>query len=164
MWVSTILNIFTLRANPQDLPTSRGLTAVAIGLYVVADVGTALAWVPFDRALVAGVVDTLLLGSLAAFALTLRRHTERLPQTLMALTGCGVLFGIVSMALNAIVPDNAAVYASLPALFWLSAVYGHILRHALEVPYVSGIIATGIYLFLSLVVVGPFLTPAAIGS
>jgi hypothetical protein len=165
MWPVTVLNIFLLRANPQDLPTSRSLTAMAVALYFAADVGVALTQVPFDRALLAAGMDTLVLGLLTQLALNVRRHGERLSQTLLALTGCGVLFGAISMTINALVPDQAtSFYAFLPALFWLFAVYGHILHHALEVPYVTGVAAAGAYLFLSVIVTAPFLTSAALGS
>lgn len=161
MWPLTVVNICLLRAAPQDLPTSSALSGIAVFCYYVADVGAALAWVPLDRAWLAAAVDTLLLCALAQWALKLSRRPERTQQTLMALAGCGAVFALVTASIDAVVPGGASsLYVTLPALFWLLAVYGHILRHALEVPYVAGIAATGVYLFLSLIVVGPFLTPA----
>lgn len=160
MWLATAVNISLLRANPQDLPTSTIPTVVAVVLYYVVDIITALAWTSFEYAAVAAAVDTLLLGALTYSTLKLRRHGERFLQTLTALAGCGAILGIVTTAFSAVVPGGASsLYVSLPALFWLLAVYGHILRHALEVPYMAGIAATAIYLFLSLIVVSPLLVP-----
>lgn len=164
MW-PILIKICLLRANPQDLPTSSSLTAVTALLYYLADVGAALAWVPLERAWLAGAADTLLLCTLAHIALKLSKHSERTLQTLMALTGCGAVFTVVAALVGSVVPDSApSLYVSLPALFWFLAVYGHILRHALEVPYAAGVIATAAYLFLSFIVVGPFLTPAVING
>jgi hypothetical protein len=158
MWPVTLFNICLLRANPQDLPTSTALTALVMALYFMADLITALTLVPTARALQAAAADTLLIGTLTYVALSLRQLKPRARQTLMALAGGGAVLGIVTTALGSLLPEGVSpFYVSLPALLWLLAVYGHILRHALDVPYAMGIVATGAYLFLSLVVVGPFL-------
>jgi hypothetical protein len=165
MWPTTLVNLCLLRANPQDLPTSSALTAAMILLYYAADVVAALAWVPLERAWVAAAADTLLLCALGYVALKLRQRPERIRQTLMALAGCGAVFAFAATVIGSVVPDGpSSLYVSLPALFWLLAVYGHILRHALEVPYAAGVIATGAYVFLSSMAIGPFLTPAASGG
>jgi len=165
MWLMTLLNICLLRANPQDLPTSTALTGVAVFLYYVADIAAALAWVPFERAWLVAAVDTFLLCGLAHLALKVQRRPERTRQTLMALTGCGAVFALAATFIGSVVPGGAtSLYVSLPALFWLLTVYGHILRHAFDVPYAAGVAATGTYLFLSFIVVGPLLTSAASNS
>jgi hypothetical protein len=165
MWPMTVVNICLLRANPQDLPTSSTLTVATILFYYAADIVAALAWVPLERAWVAATADTFLLCALAHLALKLHQRLERVRQTLMALAGCGAVFALVATLVGSVVPDGpSSLYVSLPALFWLLAVYGHILRHALEVPYAVGVVATGAYVFLSSLAIGPFLTPAASGG
>jgi hypothetical protein len=158
MWPVTLLNICLLRANPQELPTSGQLTTLLLVLYYLADVATALTLVPLDRALQAAVADTFLVATLAYLGLSLRHLTARARQTLMALAGCGALLGVTTTVIGSLLPEGVSpFYVSVPALLWLFAVYGHILRHALDIPFAMGIVATGAYLFLSLVVVGPFL-------
>jgi len=153
-----LINICLLRADPQDLPSSNVLTGIALLVYFVADVVTASTMVPFGQALQAAIADTLLLSTLALLALSLRQLTSRARQVLLALAGCGAVLGLVTTAVGVLLPEGTSpFYVSVPALLWLFAVYGHILRHALNVPYVMGIVVTGAYLFLSLVVVGPFL-------
>ena len=165
MWPVTLFNICLLRANPQDLPTSTALTAAAVLFYYAADVAAALAWVPLEQAWMVAAVDTFLLCALAHLALKLHRRPERMRQTVMALTGSGAVFALVATLIGSVIPGGAtSLYVSLPALFWLLAVYGHILRHALEVPYGAGIVATATYLFLSFMVVGPLLTPISPSS
>jgi hypothetical protein len=160
MWPVTLFNICLLRANPQDLPTSTALTALTLALYYLADFITALTLVPIGRALQAAAADTLLIGTLTYAALSLRQLKPRTRQTLMALAGGGAVLGVVTTAIGSLLPQGTSPFMiSLPALLWLLAVYGHILRHALDVPYAMGVMATGAYLFLSLVVVGPFLIP-----
>jgi hypothetical protein len=165
MWFTTLLRICLLRANPQDLPTSSALTALALLVYFAADIATALTMVPWDRALGAAAADTLLIVALALLALALRELLPRARQTLLALGGCGALLGVVSTVAGSLLPESAsALYISVPALLWLLAVYGHILRHALGVPLAMGILTTGAYLMLSLVVVGPFLIPPQVAN
>jgi hypothetical protein len=165
MWPAILINICLLRANPQDLPTSTALTTFALLLYYVADVVTAATFVPFSQALLAAAADTALIVVLALLALSLRQLTVRARQTLMALAGCGALLGLVSTLVGSLLPDGVSPFlVSVPSLLWLIAVYGHILRHALDVPYVMGIVTTGAYLFLSLVVVAPLLIPPTVAN
>lgn len=157
MWPVTLLKICLLRANPQDLPSSSRLTALALVVYYVTDVVMAFITVSFTRALLFAALDTFLLAALAHTALSLRHFGVRLRQTLMALAGCGVLLAIPALIamgwIGATLPP--AVWA--PLLLWSVAVYGHILRHALEVRYAHGIAAACVYVFVALVATGPFL-------
>jgi len=164
MWPATLLKICLLRANPQDLPTSTGLTALALAAYYLADVATALMTVPLARALEAAAADTFVLVALVHAALNLRRLGARTRQTLTALAGGGALLAGVTVIIESLLPEGvSSVYVWAPSLLWLLAVYGHVLRHAFDVPYALGIVATGAYLILSLFITAPFLiSPDAI--
>lgn len=165
MWLLTLWRICLLRANPQDLPVSTVLTVLSVAGYGAANVMFALATarpdqpvVPLDRIVQAAIVDTLLLVGLVQLVLKQRQLAERVLQTVMALTGCGVVFALVTMTAVNVVP--AAVSPMLVwglSALWLFAVYGHILRHALNVSYVAGVASAGLYFFLSLLVTVPFL-------
>ena len=157
MWPTILLKICLLRANPQDLPTSTRLTVLVLAIYAATDVVMAWVTVPLARALLAAVVDTFLLIALVHVALNLRQFGVRVRQTLMALAGCGALFAIPSLIAASWIGGTAPFVVWVPLLLWMVAVYGHILRHALEVRYALGIAAACVYVFISLVATGPFL-------
>ena|SRR6185436_6797761 len=158
MWPMTLIKMVVLRANPQDLPTSTALTLLAVAMYYVADVATALMMAPVTNALQAAAVDTLLLLALTQTALNLRHQGGRLRQTIMALAGAGAIMAGVTVALYSVLPDAILpeVLWMLSAL-WLFAVYGHVLRQAFDVSYKAGIAATGLYFVVSLLLTAPFL-------
>ncbi len=157
MWPATLLKICLLRANPQDLPPSTRLTALALAVYCATDVVMAFITVPLARALQFAAVDTFLLVALAHMALSLRHLGVRLQQTLMALAGCGILLAIPALIVMGWIGATLPPVVWVPLLLWSVAVYGHILRHALEVRYSLGIAAACVYVFIALMVTGPFL-------
>ena len=111
-------------------------------------------------------MDTLLLVALTHTGLMLRGVGVRTRQTLTALAGCGALltfaaWGAVTLAET--VTAHAWV-AWLPFLFWFLAVYGHILRNALNVSLGVALALSAGYVLLSLAVTGPFLLPPELPS
>jgi hypothetical protein len=157
MWLITLMRIVCLRGNPQELPTSTALTVLAIGFYYATDVATALTRVTVTSALQAAGVDTLLLLALTQAALNLRHQAARLRQTVLALTGAGAIMTGITIAIGSVVPELAPAFLWWLSAIWLFAVYGHILRHAFDVSYVNGVVATGVYFFIAVLVTAPFL-------
>ena len=157
------LDLCLLRANPQDLPTSNRLLAAALVAHLLANVLTGLDSASPENALLAGAMDTLLLVALTHTGLMLRGVGARTRQTLTALAGCGALLAVLAWAVvtaaEAAVPVNYARLFWLPFLFWFLAVYGHILRNALNVSLGVGLALSVGYVLLSLAVTGPFLLP-----
>lgn len=171
MLLRMFLNICVLRARPQDLPASFALFRISLFVYFTANMVVLFDGVSLARALLAAIVDTLLLVALAHSALLLRQHGERMWQTLSALAGCGAFVSIVawvatSLALRAVAPEvaemNAAALAELspaqvqlimlvwfPCLAWFVLVFGHILRHSLDVPMFVGVVFAMLYVIVS---------------
>ncbi|MBT8051381.1 MAG: hypothetical protein HKO85_11675 [Xanthomonadales bacterium] len=84
------------------------------------------------RVLLAIGVQFTIIGLLLNF----RGLTERLPQTIAALSGTGFLFGLMSLYLISLI-DKEQPQAGLAGLYlllflWSLAVDGHIYRHALS--------------------------------
>ncbi|OGI37069.1 MAG: hypothetical protein A2V91_05700 [Candidatus Muproteobacteria bacterium RBG_16_64_10] len=155
------LDLCLLRANPQDLPVSNRLLAAALAAHLLANVLSGLDSASPENALLAGAMDTLLLVALTHTGLMLRGVGARTRQTLTALAACGALltfaaWGAVTLAET--VTAHAWV-AWLPFLFWFLAVYGHILRNALNVSLGVALALSAGYVLLSLAVTGPFLLP-----
>jgi hypothetical protein len=156
--LNILLRICLLRANPQDLPASNALLALALLAHAGADFVSLRGIVEPRAGLQASVVDTVLLVALAHTALLLRNHAERARQALTALAGCGAMLTLLSHAATTLAqPLVAPPVTALPFIMWFVLVYGHILRHALSVRFA---LAAGLglaYLFISVLVTSAFL-------
>lgn len=165
------LNIALLRANPQDLPASHTVLAIALAAHFVVDVLNALAVVPWGAAVQAGAVSTVLLVAVTHTALLLRNLKERVVQTLSALAGCAALIDLVKyVALRLLVGDVSPggvappsglfpLLVAVPFEIWLIVVYGHIVRHAFAVRLALGVLLSLVYLTLASLIVMAFLVP-----
>lgn len=160
--LATLVNICRLRANPQDLPASYTLLALAIGAYFATGLFGAVLGLDWANALTAAVISTLLLVAVMHTALLLRNLKARVPQTLTALAGCAALIrlvaGVAIWLLHAAVPPWAL---SLPFEIWAIVVYGHILRHAFSVSLPLGVTFAFLYMIISSLVVLSFLSAGA---
>lgn len=155
------LDLCLLRADPQDLPASNRLLAAALVVHLLVNVLSGFDSASPENALLAGAMDTLLLVALTHTGLMLRGVGARTRQTLTALAGCGALLSFAAwgaVTLAETVTAHAWV-AWLPFLFWFLAVYGHILRNALNVSLGVALALSAGYVLLSLAVTGPFLLP-----
>lgn len=171
MFLRMFFNICVLRAKPQDIPASIALLGISLFAYFSVNMVMLFDGVSLPRALLVAIVDTLLLAALVHSALLLRRHGERVPQTLSALAGCGALLSMVawvatSLALRVVAPEvaepDAATLAALspaqvqfivlvwlPCVAWFVLVFGHILRHSLDVPMLGGVVFAILYVIVS---------------
>lgn len=141
--VTTLLNLMRLRSGPQDLPVSRGVLLVLVGAYLGQGF---LAGRMIDqpdagpRTLVAIAVQ---FGAIVAL-LNLRGLRVRTPQTLTAMAGTGLLFGLMSLAVLSRIdpaspqPNLALFYLAL--FIWSLLVDGHIYRHALSIKLGGGVL------------------------
>ncbi len=138
-----LLDLMRFRAGPQDLPSGWSwalLLAAAYGIEgMLADrllEGRSAA----PRSLVALAVQILAVSVL----LKLRRHANRLPQTVTAIAGTGFLFSLLSLLLlqlsgaGRISPGLALVWFLV--FLWSLAVDAHIYRHALSITMSLGVL------------------------
>ena len=141
-----VADLCRLRRGPQDLPYSLPLLTVLAVASVVLDllVGTAMG---DDRdALARSLVSTGLMLTLCWAALAVRGLEPRYVQTATALLACGVAISLLQWAAALLVgplPTGATALDPMHLLFgwftlglflWQLAVYGHIMRHALDMP------------------------------
>lgn len=129
------LDMLRLRSGPQDLPASKGFAMIVVAVYLG---GGFLAGGVLEEQNYTGRV-LLAIGvqftSIAAL-LNLRRWSERLPQTIAALSGTGFLFGLMSLYLLSLL-DMEQPQAGLAGIYlllflWSLTVDGHIYRRALS--------------------------------
>ncbi len=163
MPLKIFIDICLLRAAPQDLPVSRRAMLMALVAYAAAGVLGVLDVFAFESAVLAAVVDTLLLAAVTHLVLQWRRLENRLTQTLTALAGCGALLSLLAWGAAGLVREVFQpewVWAGL--LVWYTLVFGHIWRHALSIPFAAGVAASLLYLMLSMGVTGLFVGQPAV--
>ena len=111
------LDMLRFRAGPQDLPASKVFTLLVVAIYVGSGLmaGTVLEEPGYaGRVLLAiGVQFTVI-----ALLLNLRAFSERLPQTIAAMSGTGFLFGLMSLYLLSLI-DVEQPQAGLAGLYLL---------------------------------------------
>jgi hypothetical protein len=160
MVLSILLRIAVWRANPQDLPASQVLVAIALLAHFLADVAILAGDLPFGAALQASALDTGLLIVLTAAWLRVRNLQPRLMQTLTALAGVNVL---LMLALHLLVTLThgwlAPTVFVLPYVAWYLAVHTHVLRHALSFSTGPALAVSFLYLMMSITVGAMFGPP-----
>jgi hypothetical protein len=153
--------IATLRAGPQDLPVSGFLAVLAGALYALASLLVGMVYLPPLAAVLSATLDLGLLSAAAVVALRLRGFPERVPQTLAGLLGSLALIGFLALpvvlwALTAqdmgqelgpggARPPVAAALLLRAFVVWNLLVIGHVLRHALAIPFALGVLASLAY-------------------
>lgn len=156
--INAFIDICLFRTGPQHLPASRPLLGIIVVCNLLAGTLMLKVSTPVAQAFMMAAVDTVLLFILANVALQLRRHTERLLQTLTALIGTSTLMSLIAWPVSAWFNSATAAGsdAGLPSLiillmlFWNIGIIGHILRHALGISLASGIGLSVLYVFLAI--------------
>lgn len=154
--IKLFFDICRLRSNPEDLPYSKALQGLSILAYVLVDLAISVMGQSFGHAILVVIVDTCLLLGLAYASLWIRSFLGRSTQTITALAGTGVLFGIMSFPimvwLQGITNDQPSTVSLLLLILitWNVAVIGHILKSSLSIPFWAGIGIAVMYVYTSL--------------
>lgn len=154
--LSTLAGILRLRLGPQDLPASWNLTVLLVAVYL--GLGMFSGRQQGDEQAAATVLAvTALQYAAVTLLLYLRRHPERLPQTLCALAGTGAILGLLSfMILSQADPAQEQPVLALAwfsVFFWSLVVDGHIYRHALSITMPQGLLVAVLILAASFILV-----------
>lgn len=148
------VDLARLRRGPQDLPVSLALlVAAAAAGAVIGAINGSRVFGGFVPALGANLIDLVLTLALLYALLQLKGHTERWLQTATAFFGLGVLAGLVILLVRT--PAEALGVAGLAMLIdlvlavWLHIALGNVLRHALDVPLLAGVLIVLSYTVLA---------------
>lgn len=151
-----LVGVLRLRSGPQDLPDSWKFTMSIVGLYLAMNI--AMSQQVGDENATATSFAITVLQFVTVWALLLaRKHAERLPQTLAALAGTGIMLGIISFIF--LVQADAGTQQPMLALGWFSVfiwslvVDAHIYRHALSITMSQGMLVAVLLLAASYVLV-----------
>lgn len=133
--IRTLLDLLRLRSGPQDLPAAVGLAFILALAYVLQGMATDRMLDGADAAPRSLLAIAVQLGAVAAL-LRARRYSGRIPQTVSALAGTGLVFGLLAHLLLTQVqpgqPQAGLATAYLGLFLWSLAVDAHIYRHALS--------------------------------
>lgn len=148
----------TLKTAPQDLPASTALLGLTVLAYFVTSITVAVLQWQVPKAVLASLLDTLLLAVLSYVILWSRLLSGRYYQTLSALAGSGAILGVISLPLIVwqkligLPTDGTITLPSILLFLWTGwnvAVVGHILRHALSTAYALGVGLAAVYTYIT---------------
>jgi hypothetical protein len=154
------LDLCLLKAAPQDAPASQGLLGLTLVAYVLVGLAAGVRVLGgAGSALSASLVDALVLLATIWVALQLRGRSARFAQTATALLGSGALLTALALPLQPLAGADTdggsgglvqlAGILGIGLMIWIQIVIGHILRHALEVPLIMGVLLAIAYMFLA---------------
>ena len=156
--INPFIQICLLRQGPQDLPTSGILLALTLTAHTLMSVVLSRVSLDTLRALLSGILDTVLLVVLTGSLLLVQRRIARVTQTVTALAGTGAIITFLALPLSGWLhgADQAAGEGGFALLLlliltgWSLAVSGHIFRHALSVPYFVGLVLAVVFYWISI--------------
>jgi hypothetical protein len=154
--LNRIIDLLRLRAGPEDMPSSWSTALGLISAYLMLGIitGQQLGSDDSSSAALAGVAMQF---TAVIVMLKFRKFPERLPQTLSALAGVGIIFTFLSFAfLSQADPDKQQPVLALAwfgIFFWSLAVDAHIYRKALSITMAQGMLIAVLLLAGSYVMV-----------
>lgn len=155
--VRPFVEICVFRRGPQALPDSIFLLAIALVAHTVMSILLSAVTLDVWNAFLAGITDTLLVSALTGSLLYLHRLKARIVQTITAMTGTGAIITLVAIPLftwlhgaqQSGAGSPIAALLVLGLIAWSLGVSGHILRHALSIPYILGIVIAFAFFWIS---------------
>ena len=162
--IKLFLDICFFRQGPQDVPRSRFLLGMVVSANLLFSIVLGLFEVDFPQALAQGLAALALLLTFILLALTVTGKRDRGEQTLTAAVGCDAIITALGLPLvmaSVALPgmQETASLLLLGLMLWEIAVFGHILRHALDLPYLAGLGVALAYTAISLRVMMAWFPP-----
>jgi len=149
--LTLLWDICRLRRGPQDLPYSPQLLGIACALHLFSQQVIVRVLGVEQETLGAGVLSLVFNLGVLYLLLNLRDKRSRFVQTALAIICCAMIFSILLVPIVLMFgtpPQSQAqvtplhlplAMAALLIVVWKLIVDGHILRHSLDVPLISGI-------------------------
>ena len=154
--LKAFFDICCFRMNPQDLPKSNVLLSLSILGYMLASALLALLSAQLVNAILAGIIEVLLVMLFTYGLLQIRNKTERWSQTITALAGTGIVLSLIALPLyylgssqgGAGTIQNVGLFLLIILIFWNIAIMAHIFRHALQTTIGLGVAIAIAYLWV----------------
>jgi hypothetical protein len=142
-----VRDLCQLRRGPEEVPYSKPLLGLLVGVSILLDVATAAVLGGSTDVLPRSLVSTGLVLALCWIALSIRHLGNRYVQTASALVACSMVFSLLILPfawLAGPTPSPPAElsplqvllgWAMLAIIVWNLAVNAHIVRRALDAPF-----------------------------
>lgn len=139
------VDLARLRRGPQDLRASTALLVLMAVLSVgLGAVNGAQMFGGMRAAFGANLVDLVLSMTMLFVLLQFKGHAARWQQTVTAFLGLGALAGLIMLVVRgpaeALGVTDVAMMVDLILAIWLHVALGNVLRHALDIPLLAGVI------------------------
>ncbi|MDG0996403.1 MAG: hypothetical protein P8O97_04600 [Gammaproteobacteria bacterium] len=154
------LRLITLRNTPADTPSSKVIQRNLLLAYILLALLSVASQFGLAQATVYALCDAAILFVFTK--ILLMKHPERIDQTFNAFLLAGVLIGAVQTLAMSLFINEQTDLTQAPLLslgfmllaFWLLLVFGHIVRHAINVKLSAGIlISLGLLIVNSLAMI-----------
>jgi hypothetical protein len=154
-----------LRRGPQDLPASSALLVLLAGLNVLVGAANGIELFGGVRPAFGANLLDLMLSMLMLYALLqFKGHLARWQQTATAFFGLGVLAGLIMLFIRSPADSmgitGLAMLLDLILAIWLHVGLGNVLRHALGIPLMAGVIIVLSYTVLAFNLIARVFPPA----
>ena len=165
--VRPFVHLCMFRIGPQNLPVSVVLLVLALSAHTLMSIFGFMFLLPRPDAIFAGILGTALLCSLTYVVLYIQRRQMRLVQTLTALGGAIAILDLVGLpfaswlrsAHDAGLNAGAPMFIVMILTGWNLTVQAHILRHALSMPLMLGLMVSIFFFAVSVAVLQSLFPP-----
>lgn len=153
-------DVCRLIKRPQDIPGSKNLLTLCLVVYGLMSILLAMLSQPMDKAVLAGILEVILIMVFSQALLQIRGKSSRWTQTVTALAGTGIVISLIALPIYILIGVGGTNEASsgigqgiglllLATLAcWNIVIMAHILRHALEVNFVLAIVLAITYIWI----------------
>ncbi len=161
-----------MKAGPQDLPTSQTLLVYTVSSYALVSFLLALFLLSVGQAFFAALVDTSIMVLLSYVILWMKELSQRWYQMLTAMTGASLVIALFALPLyiaRYMMGSESAFFdiATLliySLLVWNLAIFTHIFRHTLNIPYLAALLFAGLYAYISIRIIDILFFTTEIGA
>ncbi len=153
-------DICRLIKRPQDIPESRNLLTLCAVIYGSLSILLASLSQPVENAILAGVVEVVLIMIFSLALLQTAGKSSRWTQTVTALVGTGIIISVIAFPVYILIgvgelnDIDSSTAKSLGLLLlaalacWNIAIMSHILRHALEINFAIALFLAITYIWV----------------
>jgi hypothetical protein len=153
-------DICRLIKRPQDIPESKNLLTLCLTIYGLLSILLASLTQVADKAILAGVVEVVLIMIFSLALLQTSGKSSRWTQTVTALAGTGIIVSIIAFPIYILIGvgelnelemstgQNIGLLLLAVLACWNIAIMGHILRHALEVNFIFAMLLAITYIWI----------------
>lgn len=154
-------DICRLAKKPQDIPESKNFLRLCLLFYAFLSILLAALSQTADRAIVAGLLDVLMMMLFMYALLQINGKLSRWPQTVTALAGTGIIMSIVALPVYLLIGIGDVNELSLSSeqtigllllatlACWNIVIMSHILKHALETHFAIAFFLAMTYIWIA---------------